>query len=90
MLTAYSNRHRHGKENRLENQPACAPAAPSIFFFPILSPCDNIHAMDKMSDEDFRDTVREAEKGEVDSPFVLADAYYTGEVFSLGCVQKRH
>ena len=35
--------------------------------------------MDKMTDEDFRDTVREAEKGEVDSQFVLADAYYTGE-----------
>ena len=32
-----------------------------------------------MSDEDFRDTVREAENGEVDSQFVLADAYYTGE-----------
>lgn len=35
--------------------------------------------MDKMTDEDFRDTVRRAEEGEVDSQFVLADAYYTGE-----------
>ncbi len=46
--------------------------------------------MKKKADDEFRDTVRSAEKGEVDSQFMLADAYYNGEGVAQDYAKAAH